>query len=71
MSPSIHNISSREVIQILLKKWFTVSHQKGSHVQFKKWSLRVTVPDHGKKVLNIRTTMSIIRQSGLSKEDFV
>ena len=37
MSPNIHNIKSKDILDFLLKNWFEKSNQKGSHVQLKKW----------------------------------
>ena len=70
MSPNIHNTNAKDVLKFMLKQWFTISHQKGSHVQLKKWSLRITIPHHGNKTLNIKTLLSIFRQSWIDKDDF-
>ena len=67
--PNIHNITCDDVLSILFMKWFKISHQKWSHIQLKKDDLRVTVPNHWSKTLNIRTVFSILKQSWLSKKD--
>lgn len=69
--PNIHNISCNHVLNFLLKNWFTIFHRKWSHVQLKKWNLRVTVPDHWSRELNIKTALSIVKQSWLPKSEFL
>ena len=68
--PNINNLNSKQVLNFLLKNWFEIHHQKWSHIQLKKWSLRVTIPNHWNKILNIRTVYSILRQSWFIREDF-
>ncbi|MCH2188266.1 type II toxin-antitoxin system HicA family toxin [Candidatus Gracilibacteria bacterium] len=71
MSPNIHNITSKQVLKYMLAEGFEISHQKGSHVQLKKGSTRITIPDHGNKILNIKTILSILKQAGVDKNDFL
>ena len=65
-------LSGSEVCTILRKHGFEQVRQRGSHVIMQKklanTTITVPVPDH--KELRIGTLMSIIRQSGLSKESF-
>jgi predicted RNA binding protein YcfA (HicA-like mRNA interferase family) len=61
--------SSKEIIQALLKNGFKFISQKGSHKKFKKGSQTVIVPDP-KNEIPLGTFASILRQSGLKKEDF-
>ena len=65
-------LSGREVIKILTKHGFTIAGRKGSHVRMKKFTPEkvfiVVVPDHGD--IPIGTFKSIIRQSGLSEDEF-
>jgi mRNA interferase HicA len=60
----------KEVAQILLKHGFILTRQTGSHAIYKhesgKWTI---VPMHNKE-LKRATFHSIIKQSGLSREDF-
>ncbi|PJA48480.1 MAG: hypothetical protein CO170_02605 [candidate division SR1 bacterium CG_4_9_14_3_um_filter_40_9] len=67
--PNIKNLTSDQIIKFLLNIGFEIIHQEGSHVQMRRGYLRVTVPHHGKKVLNIKTVYSIIRQTNITKED--
>ncbi len=68
-------ISGKEIISLLLKQGFTVKRQKGSHVTLYKRILEkglyVTVPVHGNKDILPSTLLSIIRQAGMSKEEFI
>lgn len=59
-------LTSRDVIQALLKAGFVEHRQRGSHKIFKKESLRVTVPVHPGD-LKKGTLRSIIEQAGKDK----
>ena len=61
--------SSQEIIQVLKKNGFVLVSQRGSHKKFKKGKRIVIVPDP-KKEIPKGTFASILRQTGLSKEDF-
>lgn len=69
--PSIHNISSKQMLDFLLKQDFVIHHQKGSHIQLRKAAFFITLPYHGKKVLKVKTTLSILKQAGIEKEFFL
>lgn len=71
MNPNIYNIKSKDILKFLLSSWFEVSHQKWSHIQLKNWTLKVTVPNHSNKTLNIKTIISIFRQSWIDKNLFL
>ncbi|MFW6011373.1 MAG: type II toxin-antitoxin system HicA family toxin [Desulfosalsimonas sp.] len=62
-------LSSREIIRVLQEKGFSFVSQKGSHKKFKKENRIVIVPDP-KKEIPRGTFVSILRQSGLDKNDF-
>lgn len=64
-------ISGRECIAALRQVGFYPTSQKGSHITLRRDDpfARVTVPDH--KELKRGTLRIIIRQAGLSVEDFV
>ncbi len=61
------------IIKVLQQKGFVHVSQKGSHVKFRKYienkKLTVIVPAH-KKEIPFGTFKSILRQSGLTKDDF-
>ena len=65
-------LSDREIIKLLSRHGFAIVGRKGSHVRMKKITPErifiVTVPDHGD--VPIGTLKSIIRQSGLSEDEF-
>jgi len=71
MSPNIHNITAKDILKFLLNNWFEVSNQKWSHIQLKKWTLKVTIPNHVWKTLNIKTIISIFKQSWIDKNIFL
>jgi predicted RNA binding protein YcfA (HicA-like mRNA interferase family) len=64
-------ISGAECIKALEKVDFVVDRQRGSHIIFIREEPRttVTVPNH--KELDKGTLRAIIRQAGLSVDDFV
>ena len=66
-------LSGREVIKILSKKGFTIARQKGSHIILVKKSNEgktgVVVPNH--REMDKGTLLEIIRQSGLTREEFL
>jgi len=68
-------LSGKEVISIFQKEGFLIKRQRGSHVTLYKKStergLYVTVPLHGNKEILPSTLLSIIRQAGMSKEEFI
>ncbi len=63
------NLSSKEILKILYAQGFEMKSQKGSHLKLIKGRNTVIVP-HPKSNVPTGTLLSIIRQSGLSKEDF-
>lgn len=62
-------LSSKEVIRVLEYHGFIFKSQKGSHTKFIKGHATVIVP-HPKSLIPQGTLLSIIRQAGLTKEDF-
>ena len=64
--------SSNEILIVLLKHGFIFVSQKGSHIKYRKTgspTLTVIIPADRKQI-PIGTFNSILRQSGLAKEDF-
>ena len=66
-------LSGHEVIKILSKQGFGVAMQRGSHIILVKESSTgkraVVVPNH--KEIDRGTLLEIIRQAGLTKEEFI
>jgi predicted RNA binding protein YcfA (HicA-like mRNA interferase family) len=64
--------SSEEIISVLLRHSFILISQKGSHIKYRKDGhpvLTVIIPANGKQI-PAGTFHSILRQSGLTKDDF-
>ena len=62
--------TAREVESVLSKAGFGFSHAKGSHRSYVKEGRRVIVPFHGNRIIPPGTLRNILRQAGLSPEDF-
>ena len=70
MSPALPVVSGTQVVAALRKGGFEQVSQRGSHVKLRAEVGRVViVPIH--RELAIGTLRSIIRQSGLSVEEFL
>lgn len=67
--PKLPVVKSQEVQRALEKAGFVKIRSKGSHVQYKKGNLLVTVPVHNRD-LKTETLKSILRQAKLSVGDF-
>lgn len=67
--PKLPVLKPRQVIAALEKAGFRQVRQKGSHVQFKRGNLLVTVPNHPGD-LNPNVLKSILRQAQMSVEEF-
>ena len=63
-------LGSSEIIRVPQQHGFFFATQKGSHAKYKNAAGRIAIVPHPKKELPIGTTRSIIRQSGLTPEDF-
>jgi predicted RNA binding protein YcfA (HicA-like mRNA interferase family) len=64
-------ISGQTCIKALLKAGFAVKRQEGSHIILRRSEpfAQLVVPDH--KELDRGTLRAVIRQSGLSVDDFL
>lgn len=66
-------LSGKEVIKTLSKAGFSIARQKGSHIiltkQTESGKKAVVVPNH--KEVDKGTLLEIIRQAGLTKEEFL
>lgn len=63
------DISGNEVIQALRRLGFVFVRQTGSHVRMARGTLHVTVPVH--REIAPKTLQSILRQAGVSLQDFI
>ncbi|MFH1917293.1 MAG: type II toxin-antitoxin system HicA family toxin [Nanoarchaeota archaeon] len=69
--PKLPIISGKEALKALYKLGFELDHQTGSHMILRHKSLphrRLTIPNH--PTLAKGTLRAIIRQAGLSVEEF-
>ncbi|MHB1811282.1 MAG: type II toxin-antitoxin system HicA family toxin [Thermoplasmataceae archaeon] len=62
-------ISGKDVVKILCKNGFIVRRQTGSHIIIKREKRQVVVPNHDE--VDRGTLRSIIKQSGLTVEEFL
>jgi len=72
MGSNLPRISGKDLVKALLKAGFYIARSKGSHHLLKSeinTNVRITIPVHSKE-LKRGTLRSIIRQTGLSVEEF-
>jgi predicted RNA binding protein YcfA (HicA-like mRNA interferase family) len=66
-------LPARKVLKALYKAGFEIVGRKGSHIRLKKKTATevriVVVPDHPE--IQIGTLRSILRQAGISREEFL
>jgi predicted RNA binding protein YcfA (HicA-like mRNA interferase family) len=68
---SLPQVSGRQCLAALTKKGFQFKRQNGSHMILRRDEpyAQVVVPDH--KVLDRGTLRSILRQAGMTTEEFI
>jgi len=75
MPSPLRGWSAHDVIKFLKKQGFTLHRSSGSHFHYKKslanQHFLVTVAYHGNKDIPIGTINSIVRQSGIPKDNWV
>ncbi|MDO8840733.1 type II toxin-antitoxin system HicA family toxin [Methanocalculus sp.] len=65
-------VKAEKIIKILEETGFSCIRQKGSHIIMKHPDGRsIVIPDHQGEDLGRGIVRSIIRQAGLTREDFV
>ncbi len=69
MSRKLPVLSSRDILSILRKHGFWQTGQTGSHIYMTDGRHKVTIPQ--RKEMKKGTLISIITQSGLTREDFL
>ena len=70
--PKLPVISGKEVIKAFTKLGYNIDHQTGSHIILRHKDpphRRLTVPNH--KEISKGTLRAIIRQAGLSRDEFL
>lgn len=63
-------LSAKQVIKVLERAGFVLRKSKGSHRTYVREARRVTVPYHTTDI-KPGTLLSIIEQSGLSRDEFI
>ena len=72
MTPRLSRITAREARAALGRAGFVESRQSGSHLILKnEHGCRVTLPMHGPTVLKLALLRAILRDAGLTTEQFV
>jgi predicted RNA binding protein YcfA (HicA-like mRNA interferase family) len=64
-------LTAKEIIRALNKAGFYSISQKDSHIKLKNNSRRIIVPFHKGKIIPPKTFKGIIKDSGLTLEEFV
>lgn len=70
--PKLPIISGKELVKILNAFGYEIDHQTGSHIILRNREpphRRLTVPNH--KEIAKGTLLAILRQAGLTREDFL
>ncbi len=65
-------VTDRELVRVLNRKGFSKHHQTGSHAVYKSedGSRRVVVPVHSGQIIPPKTLKSILKDAGISTEEF-
>ena len=70
--PKISPVDSNQLIKILGHQGFNVIRQKGSHViLINKAKTRIVIPMHPGKDLKPGLIRAILREAGISREEFL
>ncbi len=70
----LRRVSGKELVKILQKRGWQIKRITGSHRILVRQvgpskTLKVSVPVHGDKTMNIDTQKSVMREAGLKNED--
>lgn len=72
MSPRPPRLTAADAIRAVKKAGFFLARQSGSHMIFKNAEgKRTTIPYHVGDILHPKTLQSIIRDSGMTVEEFL
>lgn len=63
-------LSGRELIRLAQDRGFVVLRQKGSHVILMKGSQITVIPLHGNKPLKKGLVLQILKDLGISRDEF-
>ena len=67
--PSLPVVSGSEAVKAMKALGFAVARQRGSHIVMRKGSQGCVVPNH--KEIKIGTLSGLLKQAGVSIEDFI
>jgi len=70
--PKLTNLSGSKIQKILEKQGYKLDHQTGSHLIMRQKDFpnrRVSIPNH--KSVSTGTLRAIIRETGLTRENFI
>ena len=72
MSPAIPVVTGNQVAKVAIGTGFRLDRQKGSHAVYVRDSdkRRVVIPMHVGKTVKPKTLMGIVRDMGLTMEEF-
>ncbi len=71
MTPRAPRVTAVHAIRVLESHGFEIARQKGSHAILRdETGKRVTVPVHAGRTLHPKVLASIMRDAGLSADDF-
>jgi len=73
VSPKLPRITGAEIIRALRRAGWYIHYQHGSHVYLKHSDyphMRITVPVHAGEIIKPKTLQSILKQAGLSVNEF-
>jgi len=67
--PKLPRVSGAEVVRALGRLGFLVTRQRGSHIVLRRGERGCVVPNH--RELKTGTLAGVLKQAGVSTEDFV
>ena len=71
MSEKLPRVTAAQVVKVIEKHGFSLVRQSGSHKIYKNTEgKRVTVPYHAGKIIHPKVLKSILRDAGLTIEEF-
>lgn len=71
MGQRLPRVTAREMVRVVTRLGFALARQSGSHQIYKNSEgKRVTIPAHAKKILHPKIVKSILRDAGVTVEEF-
>ena len=69
----MQSLTAKQIIKVLKKNGFVLSRQRGSHLIFRHFELKMIVPvslHGGNQPIPLGTFLAIIKQSKIPKKEF-